>query len=112
LDVQVIRKATPLVTMSTENPPTLAYTLTSTYEKRFSLEFSQKTFHLMPRTRCVHEISSLKHDVQLNSYPQGFFDMVVNSKGSSCQNKEKPLGSVHPIREGCLREVQTYREPI
>jgi hypothetical protein len=44
--------------------------------------------------RCIH--SSLRHDLQLNSYPQGFIDSVINSEGSSCPNKEeRPLGSVY-----------------
>jgi hypothetical protein len=35
------------------------------------------------------EIGSLKHYLQLNGYPQGFVDSVINSKGSSRPNKEK-----------------------
>jgi hypothetical protein len=41
-----------------------------------------------------NEISNLRCDLQLNGYHQGFVDLVINSKGSSHQNKEqKPLGS-------------------
>jgi hypothetical protein len=44
----------------------------------------------------VNEISNLRHDFQLNAYPHGFIDPVINSKGSSHSNKkEKPLGSVN-----------------
>jgi hypothetical protein len=51
----------------------------------------------MPRTtRSVNEISNLRHYLLLNSYPQGFTDPVINSKGSGCPNKkENPLGSVY-----------------
>jgi hypothetical protein len=48
------------------------------------------------RQDMVKEINSLKSDVQLNGYPQGFIDLVINSKGSGRLNKEqKPLDSVH-----------------
>jgi hypothetical protein len=44
-----------------------------------------------------NEISSLKGYLQLKSYPQGFIDSIIKSKGNSSRpNKEvKPLGSVH-----------------
>jgi hypothetical protein len=43
-----------------------------------------------------NEISSLRRDLQLSSYPEGFFDSIINSKGSSRLNKEqKPRGSVY-----------------
>jgi hypothetical protein len=42
------------------------------------------------------ELVNLRRDLQLNSYPQGFSDSTINSKGSSHLNKkEKPLGSVY-----------------
>jgi hypothetical protein len=48
-----------------------------------------------------NKISSLRHDLQLNSYPQGVIYVVINSNGSSHLNKEeRPLGSVHPMRKG------------
>jgi hypothetical protein len=47
------------------------------------------------------ENSSLTRDVQLNGYPQGYIDSVINSKGSRA-----------PICEGCFREDQTYEEAI
>jgi hypothetical protein len=44
----------------------------------------------------INEMSSLRRDLQLNGYPQGLIDSVINSKDSSRQNKEqKPLGSVY-----------------
>jgi hypothetical protein len=48
------------------------------------------------RQDLVNEISNLRSDLQLNGYPQGFIDSIINSKGSGCLNKEeKPLGSVY-----------------
>jgi hypothetical protein len=47
------------------------------------------------RQDLVKEISSLRSDLQLIGYPQGFIDSVINSKGSSRLNKgQKSLGSV------------------
>jgi hypothetical protein len=44
----------------------------------------------------LNEISSLRCDLQLNGYPQGFVDSVINSKSNSRPNKEeKPLGSAY-----------------
>jgi hypothetical protein len=41
-------------------------------------------------------ISSLRRDLQLNGYPQGFVDSVINSKGSSSPSKqEKLVGSAY-----------------
>jgi hypothetical protein len=43
-----------------------------------------------------NEISNLRRDLQLNGYPQGFIDLVINSMGSSHLNsEEKSLGSVY-----------------
>jgi hypothetical protein len=48
------------------------------------------------RQDLVKVISSLRSDLQLNGYPQGSIDSVINSKGSSHPNKEqKLLGSVY-----------------
>jgi hypothetical protein len=48
------------------------------------------------RQDLFNKISSLRRDLQLNGYPQGFIVSVINSKGSSHRNKaEKPLGSVY-----------------
>jgi hypothetical protein len=35
------------------------------------------------RQDLAKEINNLKHDLQLNSYPQGFIDSIINPKGSS-----------------------------
>jgi hypothetical protein len=48
------------------------------------------------RQDLAEEISNLRSDLQLNGYPQGFIDSVINSKGSCRLNEEqKPLGSVY-----------------
>jgi hypothetical protein len=36
----------------------------------------------------LNEISSLRYDLQLNGYPHGFVDSVINSKSNSRPNKE------------------------
>jgi hypothetical protein len=59
----------------------------------------------------VNVISNLRCDLQLNRYPQGFIDSVINSKGSSCPNKEeKPLGSVYsPYVQGVSEKFEHTR---
>jgi hypothetical protein len=54
------------------------------------------------RQDLFNEISSLRCDLQLTGYPQGFIGLGINSKGSSHRNKEqKPLGSVYiPYMKG------------
>jgi hypothetical protein len=47
-------------------------------------------------TGLFKETSSLRSDLQLIRYPQGFIDSAINSKDNSRLNKEqKPLGSVY-----------------
>jgi hypothetical protein len=41
------------------------------------------------RQDLVNRISSLRHDLLLNGYPQGFTDSVINAKGISRLNKEQ-----------------------
>jgi hypothetical protein len=48
------------------------------------------------RQDLFNEISSLRSDLQLNSYPQGVIDSIIGSKDSSHSTKvEIPLGSVY-----------------
>jgi hypothetical protein len=43
-----------------------------------------------------NEIGSLRHDLQLSSYPKGFIYWVISSKGSGRPSKkEKSLGSLY-----------------
>jgi hypothetical protein len=51
--------------------------------------------HVWKDRDLFNEIGSLRHDLQLSGYPQGFTDSVNNSKGKSRLNKQqKPLASV------------------
>jgi hypothetical protein len=48
------------------------------------------------RQDVIKEISSLRSDLQLHGYPEGFVDSVINSTGSNHLKKEqKPLDSVY-----------------
>jgi hypothetical protein len=58
--------------------------------------------HKRAPTRCPegqnldYEISILRRDLQLNGYPRGFVDSVIDWNGSSLpSNAVKPLGSVY-----------------
>jgi hypothetical protein len=102
LDVLVIRKATTLATKVYRKLTHTGRYLNFRYNhpphvKRGLIQ----SIHNRASTICqepqelFNEISNLKHDLQLSSYPQGFIDSVINSKGSSHLNtEEKPLGSV------------------
>jgi hypothetical protein len=67
-----------------------------------------QSFHNRVSTICQEgkdlfsEISNLRCDIQISSYPQGFIDLDINSKGSSHLNKEEePLSPVYvPCVEG------------
>jgi hypothetical protein len=41
------------------------------------------------------EINNFRHDLQLNGYPQGFIDSVINPKGSSRPKTEEKPGFMH-----------------
>jgi hypothetical protein len=63
--------------------------------------FKPQSLHSRASTICqarqdlAKEIN-LRHGLQLNGYPQGFIDSVINSEGSSRpKQEEKPLGSVY-----------------
>jgi hypothetical protein len=66
---------------------------------RFSSECSQESLYHMPR----------KCDLQLNGYPRGFIDSVINTKGSSLPKKEvKSLGCVYPLCKVRFGEIQVH----
>jgi hypothetical protein len=103
LDVLVIRKETTLATkvyrnpthtgrylnFNSNHPPHAKRGLIQSLHKRASI-ICQEHQDLCDETR------GLRHDLQLNGYPRGFIDSVINSKGSSRMNKEeKPLGYVY-----------------
>jgi hypothetical protein len=99
---------------STENLPTLADTSTSTLTIRHMCRGLIQSLHSrastirQERQDLVKEISNLRSEFQLNSYPQDFIDSAINSKGSSPLNKEqKPLGSVYiPYVKGVSEEFK------
>jgi hypothetical protein len=65
------------------------------------------------REDLFNKLSSLRSNLQLNSYVQSFIDSVINSKGSSFPNKRKASGLyAYRTREGCFCEVQMYRKSI
>jgi hypothetical protein len=44
----------------------------------------------------VNEVINLRRDLQLNGYPHGYINSGINSKGSSCRDKQaKWLGSLY-----------------
>jgi hypothetical protein len=72
-----------------------------------------QSFHNRASTICqeqdlYNEIISLRRDLQLSGYRQGFIDLVITSKGISHPNKEKrPLGSVYiPYVKGVLEKFK------
>jgi hypothetical protein len=54
------------------------------------------------RQNLINGIISLRLDLQLNGYPQGFVETITISKGNIRTNKEEnPLGSVYiPYAKG------------
>jgi hypothetical protein len=98
LDVLVIRQETTLATklyrkpthtgrylnFNSNNLPHVKRSLIQSLHNRTS-PISQELQDL------IKEISSLRSDLQLNGYPQGFIDSVINSKGSSRLNKEQMI---------------------
>jgi hypothetical protein len=65
-------------------------------ETGFLSRLRWRTVEVKEQQDLVKEISSLKSDLQLNCYPQGFIDSVINAKGSNHLTKEhKPLGSLY-----------------
>jgi hypothetical protein len=63
------------------------------------------------RQDIFNEISSLGCDLQLNNYPLGFIDSVINSKSSSHPSKEeRPLSSVYiPYVKGVSEKFKCIR---
>jgi hypothetical protein len=102
LDVLVIRKGTTLANKVYRKPTHIGRCPSFNYNhpphvKRGLIQslHNRASAICQERQYLVTEISSLRSDLQLNGYPQGFIDPVINSKGSSRLNKEqKPQGSV------------------
>jgi hypothetical protein len=103
LDVLVIRKETTLATKVYRKPThTVRYlSFNSNHPPHVERGLIQ-SLHSRASTICqerqdlAKEISNLRSDLQLNGYPEGYIDSVINSKGSSRLNKEQmPLGYVY-----------------
>jgi hypothetical protein len=115
LDVRVLRKWTTLATkvyrklthtgrylnFRSNHPPHVKRGLIQRLHNKASAICQE-------RQDLFNEISNLKRDLQLNGYPQGFIDSVINFKGSSHPNtEEKPLGSVYiPHVKGVSEEFK------
>jgi hypothetical protein len=98
LDVMVIRKETTLATK--------VYRRRTQHDRYLSLNSNLLThvkrgliqsLHKRASTICqelqdlCNETSSLRSDLQLNGYPQGFIDSVINSESSSRPSREAKL---------------------
>ncbi|PNF42699.1 hypothetical protein B7P43_G14177 [Cryptotermes secundus] len=103
LDVLVIREKTALATQVYRKPThTGQYLNFNSNHPPHVKRGLIKSLHDRASTICqdrrdlVREINNLRHDLQLNGYPKGFIDSVINSKGSSRPKKEEsPLCSVY-----------------
>jgi hypothetical protein len=103
LDVLDIRKKTTLITQVYRKPTHTGRYLNfkSNHPPHVKRGLIQ-SFHNRASTICqdrqdlAKEINNLSHDLQLNGYPQGFIDSVINPKGTRHpKTEEKPLGSVY-----------------
>jgi hypothetical protein len=102
LDILVIRKGITLATKVYRKP-----TLTGQYFNLKSNHLSHgkrgllHSLHNRASITCqeqglFNKISSLRYDLQVNGYPQGFIDSVIDYTGGSCPNKEERLpGSIY-----------------
>ncbi|XP_023722356.1 uncharacterized protein LOC111872551 [Cryptotermes secundus] len=107
LDVLVIREETALVTQVYRKPTHTGQYLNFNSNHPPHVERSLiKSLTDRASTTCqdqqdlVKGINNLRHDLQLNGYPKGFIDSVINSKGSSRPKKEEnpsvfSLGTLH-----------------
>jgi hypothetical protein len=96
LDVLVIRKETALATKVYRKPTHTGRYLNfnsnhTPHVKRGLIQSLHKRASVICQEHqdLCYEIRGLRHDLQLNGYPRGFIDSVINSKGSSRLNKEK-----------------------
>jgi hypothetical protein len=114
LDVLIIRKETTLATKVSRKPTHIGRYLSfrvnhPSYAKIGLVQsLHNKTSTIRQEWQyLVKEISNLISDFQLNRYPQGFIDSVINSKGSSRPNAEdNRLGSM------CIPYVKGVSEKL
>jgi hypothetical protein len=103
LDVLVTRKETTLVTKVYRKPTHTGRYLNfksnhPPHVKRGLIQslFNRASIICQERQDLLHEIKDLRHDLQLNGYPQGFINLAIKSKDSSRPKKEdKPPSSVY-----------------
>jgi hypothetical protein len=121
LDVLVIRIETTLVTQGNGKPThTGRYLNFESNHPRHVKRGLIQILHSRAPTICqdqqdlAKEINNLRHDLQLNGYPQGFIDSVIKSKGSSRpKSEEKPLSSVYiPYEQMTLHVAPMTNHPI
>jgi hypothetical protein len=99
LDVPVIRKEMTLATKVYRKPTHTGQHLNFNSNHPLHVEKSLiqsllKRAFIICQGLC-NEISTLRHDLQLNGYPGGFTDSAINSKGRSCPSEVKSLGTVY-----------------
>jgi hypothetical protein len=91
LATKVYRKPTHTglyLIFTSNHPPHMKRGLIQSIRNRASTIYQE-------RQDLFNEIDSLRLDLQLKGYPQGFVDSATSSKGRSYLNKEqKPLGCV------------------
>jgi hypothetical protein len=103
LDVLVIRKETTLATKVYRKPTHTGRYLSFNSDHLLHVKRGLiQSVHKRASTICqesqdlFNAISSLRYDLQLNGYPRGFIDSVLNSMGTSNSSREvKPLDTVH-----------------
>jgi hypothetical protein len=120
LNVVVVRKETTLATkvymkpthtgrylsFASNHPPHVKRGLIRSFHNRASAICHE-------RQDLLNEISSASCDLQLNGFPQGSMTRPLIPRAAVVRVNRKSLWDlVYPIFEGCLREVQTYREFI
>jgi hypothetical protein len=99
----VIRKGTTLATKIYRKPThTGGYFNFKSNHPPHVKEGLFQSLHNRASTMCqewqdtFNEISNLRRHLQLNGYPKGFIDSVIDFKDSSHPNREEmPLGSVY-----------------
>jgi hypothetical protein len=103
LDILVSRKGTTLTNNIYRKPIHTGRNLNfiSNHPTDVKRGLLQNLHNLAPaicqeRQGLFNEFGSLRRDLQVSGHPQRFIDSVINSKGSSCPDKQvKSLGSAY-----------------
>jgi hypothetical protein len=98
LDVLVIRKWTTLATKVSRKPAHTGQQLNFKtnqplhVKRRLIQSLHNRASIIHQKQHLFNKLSNLRHDLQVNGYPQGFNDSVINSKGTGMvQIKRKSL---------------------